>query len=287
MFERDGYMPGVPCWIDTAQPDLDAAKAFYGDLFGWAFEDRMPPGSGGHYYMATLRGLEVAAIGSQPEGSPPIPTWNTYVWVDSADETATKVKEAGGAVLMEPFDILDSGRMAVCADPLGAGFNLWQPNKHRGARLTNVPGAWNWSNLSTRDLERSRAFYGAVFGWEVHPLDMADFHSLLLCLPGYADFLEQRYPGTRQRHAAFGAPEAFTSAIGWVDLMTTDETPSHWRVTFAVEEVDTVVDATIARGGKVLTPAASVHVTDAVAVKSAVLSDPQGAAFAVNSFVQS
>ena len=69
--------------------------------------------------------------------------------------------------------------------------------------------------------------------------------------------------------------------------MTTDEAPSHWRVTFAVEEVDTVVDATTARGGKVLTPAASVHVADAVAVKSAVLSDPQGAAFGVNSFVQS
>ncbi len=71
MNERDGYMPGVPCWVDTAQPDPEAATGFYGDLFGWEFEDQMPPGSSGHYYVATLRGLEVAAVGSRPQGSSP------------------------------------------------------------------------------------------------------------------------------------------------------------------------------------------------------------------------
>jgi uncharacterized protein len=45
MRERDGYMPGVPCWVDTSQPDPEAAVAFYGGLFGWEFEDAMPPDS--------------------------------------------------------------------------------------------------------------------------------------------------------------------------------------------------------------------------------------------------
>ena len=41
MPERDGYIAGVPCWVDTSQPDPDAAADFYGGLFGWEFEDAM------------------------------------------------------------------------------------------------------------------------------------------------------------------------------------------------------------------------------------------------------
>ena len=122
MLERDGYMPGVPCWVDTGQPDPEAAVSFYGGLFGWNFVDVMPAGSGGKYFIARLRGRDVAAVGSQPEGGPPMAVWNTYVWVDSADEAASNVKDAGGRVLTEPFDVMTAGRMAVCADPEGAAF---------------------------------------------------------------------------------------------------------------------------------------------------------------------
>ena len=97
MPERDGYIPGVPCWVDTSQPDPEAAVDFYSGLFGWEFEDVMPPGSPGKYFVARLHGGDVAAVGSIPEGAPPVATWNTYVWVDSADETASKVRDAGGA----------------------------------------------------------------------------------------------------------------------------------------------------------------------------------------------
>ena len=121
MLERDGYLPGVPCWVDTAQPDPEAAVAFYGGLFGWDLEDVMPPGSPGQYFMARLRGGAVAAIGSQPQGAPPMAVWNTYIWVESADEAAAKVRAAGGRVVAEPFDVLDAGRMAVVTDPEGGG----------------------------------------------------------------------------------------------------------------------------------------------------------------------
>ena len=92
MNERDGYIPGVPCWIDTSQPDPESAVDFYRGLFGWEFEDVMPPESPGKYFIARLRGGDVAAVGSQPEGAPPTAVWNTYVWVESADETASKVR---------------------------------------------------------------------------------------------------------------------------------------------------------------------------------------------------
>ena len=120
--QRDGYLPGVPCWVDTNQPDPDAAATFYGGLFGWVFEDAMPPGSAGKYLIARLEGGDVAAIASQPEGAPPMAVWNTYVWVDSADEAAARVLDAGGRVVMDPFDVMDAGRMAVLTDPEGATF---------------------------------------------------------------------------------------------------------------------------------------------------------------------
>src|SRR3712207_9298048 len=91
MHEQNRYMAGVPCWVDTSQPDPDAAAAFYGALFGWDLEDRMPPGSPGKYLVARLGGEDVAAVGSVTDGAPPMAVWNMYVWVDSADETAAKV----------------------------------------------------------------------------------------------------------------------------------------------------------------------------------------------------
>src|SRR2546421_7214397 len=117
MPERDGYIPGVPCWIDTSQPDPEAAVDFYSRLFGWEFEDAMPPGSEGRYFIARLHGGDVAAVGSIPEAAPPVAMWNTYVWVDSADETASRVRDAGGAVVMEPVDVMDAGRMAGLPHP--------------------------------------------------------------------------------------------------------------------------------------------------------------------------
>src|SRR3954453_17607282 len=102
MSNQDRYIPGVPCWIDITQPDPQAAVAFYGELFGWQFEDVMPPESPAPYFVARLEGGDVAAVTSQPEGSPP--AWNTYIWVADADETAAKVRAAGGSVLREPVE---------------------------------------------------------------------------------------------------------------------------------------------------------------------------------------
>jgi uncharacterized protein len=117
MPERDGYIPGVPCWVDASEPDPEAAVDFYAGPFGWEFESVLPADSPGKYFMARLRGGDVAAVGSIPEAMPAMAMWNTYVLVASADDTAAKVRDAGGSVVMEPFDVMASGRMAVCTDP--------------------------------------------------------------------------------------------------------------------------------------------------------------------------
>ena len=67
MPRRDGYIPGVPCWVDTSQPDPEAAARFYGGLFGWELENAMPEGSGGSYFMARLGGGDVAAADGDVE----------------------------------------------------------------------------------------------------------------------------------------------------------------------------------------------------------------------------
>ena len=155
MPERDGYTAGVPCWVDTSQPDPDAAVAFYGPLFGWELENTMPADSPAKYFIGRIRGGDVAAVGSPPEGGPANAVWNTYVWVESADETATRVRDAGGRVLTEPFDVMEAGRMAVFTDTEGAAFCVWQAGQHRGARVVNEPGSLNFNTLSTRDVPSS------------------------------------------------------------------------------------------------------------------------------------
>jgi predicted enzyme related to lactoylglutathione lyase len=277
--ERDGYIPGVPCWVDTSQPDPDAAAAFYGGLFGWEFEDMMPPGSAGKYLVARLNGGEVAAVGSVPQGAPPIAMWNTSVWVDSADETAAKVRDAGGTVLMEPFDVMDAGRTAVFADPEGAMFCAWQAGRHRGARIVNEHGALNFNGLNTRDPQGAKSFYGAVFGWRTLTLDGG---AEMWTLPGYGDHLEQATPDLRKFVAEAGAPEEFVDVVASLNPIPADQpdTPPNWSVTFAVDDADAIAERATELGGTVLAPP-----FDAPWVRMTVLADPQGAAFIASKFV--
>src|SRR5918994_3957190 len=158
MPERDHYIPGVPCWVDTSQPYPEASLDFYSGLFGWEFENVMPAEAPGEYFMARMRGGDVAAVGSAPEAMPQVAVWNTYVAVASADDTAVKVRDAGGSVVMEPFDVMGSGRMAGCAQPRGAAFSLWQAGDHFGARVVNEHGAPNFNGLNTRDVDGAKAF---------------------------------------------------------------------------------------------------------------------------------
>ena len=152
--------------------------------------------------MARLRGGDVAAISSLPEGAPALATWNTYIWVDSADDASSKALAAGGTVLSEPFDVMDAGRTAVLADTEGAAFCVWQAGRHKGAQIVNEPGSLNFNVLSCRDLEAAKRFYGAVFGWAILHLDSGDFWALT----AYGDYLETITPGVREQAAAFGAP---------------------------------------------------------------------------------
>jgi uncharacterized protein len=290
--ERDGYIPGVPCWVDASEPDPEAALDFYGGLFGWEFEDAMPPSSEGRYFIARaeatgwslfdssggVRRGDVAAIGSIPEAAPPMAMWNTYFWVDSADESASKVRDAGGGVVMEPFDFLDAGRLAVFTDPEGAAFSVWEAREHKGAGLVNDPGSLNFNGLNTRDVEAARSFYGSVFGWQT--LTMGGGLQMWT-LAGYGDYLEGYHPQLRKQMAEAGAPERFEDVVATINPIPDDQpdTPPHWSVTFATDDADAAAAKARELGGQVIVPP-----FDAPWVRMTVIADPQGAIFIASKF---
>ena len=279
MPERDGYIPGVPCWVDTSQPDPEAAVSFYGELFGWEFEDVMPPESEGQYFIGRIRGGDVAAVGSIPEAAPQRAMWNTYIWVESADETASKVRDAGGSSLMEPFDVGDAGRMAVFADPEGAVFCVWQANQNKGAQIVNEHGSLNFNDLNTRDPGGAKSFYGSVFGWEALELP-GGFQ--MWTLPGYGDYLERDNPELRKNMAEMEAPPGYEDVVASIIPIPDDQPnpPAHWNVTFAVDDADEIADKVAELGGKVVVPP-----FDAPWVRTSVIADPQGATFTASKFV--
>lgn len=278
MPERDGYIPGVPCWVDTSQPDPEAAVAFYHGLFGWEFEDVMPPGSPSRYFVARIRGGDVAGVGSPPEGAPARAVWNTYIWVQSADDTASRVRAAGGRVLVEPFGVTAAGRTALCADPEGAMFYLWEAGQHRGAQIVNEAGSLNFNGLNTRDLEAAKAFYGSVFGWRTMTIGDAEMWTL----PGYGDHLEERNPGLRERIAQMGAAAGFEDVVATIQPIAAGQSdmPAAWSVTFAVDDADAIAGRAAELGGAVLAPP-----FDAPWVRMTVIADPQGATFVGSKFV--
>src|SRR3954470_1345309 len=245
MSERNGYEPGVPCWVTALQPDCHAGADFYSRVFGWDCE------FAGGFFTARLHGREVAAVAPQSEGGGR-PEWITNVYSEDPDATAERARGAGGRVLAEPFDVT-GGRLAVIADPAGAIFGAW---RGRGAELVNEPGAYAMSRLDTPDPERAAAFYGAVFGWTTEAF--GDGFTLFR-LPGYVG----------------GEPEQPVSREV-VAVMAPADGPARWSVDFWIDDVDAAAER--ARdGGRVLAGP-----FDTPIARTAVLADPFGAAFSVS-----
>jgi predicted enzyme related to lactoylglutathione lyase len=163
------FKPGEFSWCELATTDQNAAKAFYSKLFGWEIEDQ-PMGPDQVYTMLRLKGEHAAALygmdqAQRDRGVPP--HWNVYVSVVSADESAGKAKSLGGKLIMEPFDVMDVGRMTIVQDPEGAIINLWEAKKHKGAGILNEPNAFCWYELYVNDIEKAKAFYSGLLGWGI------------------------------------------------------------------------------------------------------------------------
>ena len=277
MTEMRTYPHGVPCWVDTEQPDPEATRRFYGELFGWTFHDAMPADAPGSYWIATLDGRDVAAIAPRPDGAV---AWNTYVAVDDVDASATAVAANGGAVVSAPADAGPGGRAASCADPAGASFRLWQARAGPEPSSSTRRGHGTSATCTPATRRAARAFYAAVFGWEADELDLGDGAvAIMWRRPGYGDHLEATVdPGIRTRQSGIAAPPGFEDAIAWLVPLERDASPAHWHVTFAVADRDESVAAAERLGASVVSSA------DSDWTRSAVVRDPQGAELTLSQF---
>src|SRR6516165_8951477 len=138
------HPPGAFCWIELATTDQNAAKSFYGSLFGWSVKD-FPMDPDNFYSMFQLEGSDAAAAYTlraeqRAQGVPP--HWMLFVAVQSADDAASRAAELGATVLAPAFDVFDVGRMAVLQDPTGATFSVWQPKQHTGIGIAGVDGRY-------------------------------------------------------------------------------------------------------------------------------------------------
>jgi uncharacterized protein len=245
------YAPGTPMWVDHTSPDVQASARFYGQLFGWQAQDMGE--EAGHYTMFTYNGKMVAATTPPMSPNSP-PAWSTYIATANVEDTAKKVAEAGGQTLVPPMQVMDQGSMAVFMDPTGAVFSAWQPAAHKGAELVNAPVSFSWNELATRDLEAAKTFYSKVFGWGVKSNPM----------PGGGEYVEWQVAGR-----SVGGAQAMGS-------MYPPQVPPHWLVYFSVLNTDDTLKRAQELGGNVIAPA-----MDIPQGRMAVLTDPQGASFAV------
>ena len=241
-------------------PERDRSVSFYSDLFDWEAEADSRPEAGG-YTMFSLRGKHVAAASPPPPGQEGVPShWTTYLASDDVDETASRVREAGGTLFLEPFDVFDAGRMTVAQDPTGAVFGVWQAGEHIGAELANEPGTLNWNECRTTDPETAATFYERVFGYEIDVQSIGE--------------------GQEYRVIKVGG-----RGVGGVAELgpRLQRMPPHWLTVFTVADTDKTVARAVDLGGERL--AEPVDIPDVG--RFAVLRDPVGAVFGVLSLESS
>ncbi len=253
MPERTQYTAGTFSWTDLTTTDQDGAKAFYTQLFGWEADDQ-PVGEEMVYSMMNVDGKPVAAISPQPQqqrdlGIPPV--WNSYITVENADHAAARAGELGATVHAAPFDVMDAGRMAVIADPQGAFFAIWQPNRHIGANLVNGPGLMCWNELHTTDLAGATSFYTDLFGWTTQDMDMGGGPYRLIGVGDHGNG-------------------------GMTDMMPPGA-PPHWLVYFGTDDINLTVAKLDELGGTLVQPPFEIGEGNQVAVAQ----DPQGGFFAL------
>lgn len=247
----DSYAQGTPCYVELITPDQAAASSFYGSLFDWTLAE-VPVGQDGqHYLTAAVEGDQVAGIMAQMPELAGHPTfWVVYLAVGDVDATAAGVPAAGGTVEVEPFDVMDLGRVAVVQDPTGARVSLWEARSNPGSRRVNEPGTPIWNELVSPDLDRATAFYAEILGvtWQRQAMG------------GGADYLTFQVEGR---------------PVGGAMPPMMEGVPPHWNVYFNVADVDATVVRATSLGGSVVAPAFDVPGVGRLAV----LADPQGGMF--------
>jgi predicted enzyme related to lactoylglutathione lyase len=243
-------LAGTPAWFDLMTPDLEGARKFYGELFGWTF--LVGPAEMGYYTMCRLGDANAAGMALRDKNAPFPSAWSIYFKSTDINASAEAVKANGGQVMMGPVDVSGEGHMVVCLDPTGAAFGFWQDGRHTGAHVADEPGAMTWADVYTRDGAKAQDFYAKVLDCEAKKM------------PGGMEYW------TLEKN---GAPK---SGVMHMDDKFPKEIPAHWAVYFAVKDTDASVELIKKNGGKL-----NMGPFDSPYGRIAIVSDPFGATFTI------
>lgn len=235
-------------WRELFTPDVEAAKAFYGGVFGWSW-NTMPMGDEGDYTLCVLGEKNVGGIMDLAHipgehGIPP--HWSLYASVEDVDRAAAKAVELGGKQLNDCSDIPGVGRFASIQDPRGAMLNLFRASNGDGEDREPGVGEFCWEHLNTSDPAAAVPFYTEVVGW-----------------------------GTQ----AFGPMSFFTREAGTKPVAVVSQVPvgvqPHWLTYVKVDDLAATNDKVRALGGTVIEERITVPGKGSFAL----LQDPFGAFF--------
>jgi predicted enzyme related to lactoylglutathione lyase len=229
MADPDLHAPGRFCWVDLSTLDLERARRFYTSVFDWETVE-VETGDAPPYLMFTQDDKIVAGLSEldddlKKQGIPA--TWNHYVAVENADETAERVEELGGSMVVPVMQVLSAGRLGFLTDPTGAALGIWEAEEHGGFEIVTEANSVCWHELATRDLAGATEFFEDLFGWATvdNPVAPAGYRTIKL---GHDD-------------------------LGGILQMTEEwgDMPPHWTVYFAVEDADGISEQIEKAGGTV------------------------------------
>jgi len=254
---RNDFQPGEFCWVDLTAHDLEAAAKWYGALFGWShLLMETPEGAPPYAFFQAgehgVGGLGQASEEMMAQGIPPM--WNCYIATADCEATEAKAKALGATVTVPTMEVPGHGKLAFFMDPEGASIAVWQNlNPDGPGMLVGDPGGMCWTELMTRDTAKATEFYSDFVGWTCSEMPMGDFNYTMANVgdkmaAGMMPMIGEQYEGV----------------------------PAHWMVYFSVSDCDATVTKAEQTGAQVHVPPMDIPVG-----RFSMLTDPQGAAFAV------
>lgn len=254
--------PGAPIWLELTTEDPEAVQDFYRGVFGWRFSE--PDADLGGYISIEAGGTSVggltSSVGMQCPEDGEIPnSWDVYLAVNNADAAVEQAVSSGARLLTGPHDAGDAGRFAMVLDPAGAPIGLWQATGFSGVAVPDSPGHPTWFETMSMNFDAALPFYRDVLSWDVSWMGPEG---------GSHGF----------RYVTHGSGESAAAGLCDASAFFPAETPSFWRVYFAVEDADATVTRIQELGGQLIFEA----IDDSPFGRFATVADPTGATFLIN-----
>ena len=235
------------CWYDLMTTDVDRAKAFYTELFGWKIQPMEMP-SLGVYNMLSIGDNSFGGIAAVDANHGMPSHWIGYISVEDVDGAAGKVDGLGGKVMVPPTDIPQTGRFCVVQDANGAYVNLFEGLKSIDEPITPVNHGVCWNELITADFDKAKTFYDGLVGWKN-------------TTPSF---------DSSGNYVVFNSGEHMAAGL----MKPQAEHPPTWMSYFLVEDIKGYTERVKTLGGNVLMAGIEIPIG-----KISVVMDPTGATF--------